>query len=142
MCTLCDSNDPHKKSNHTRWKLFNRFNLIIPSPAPKVLQRLNPVERQMIARSAVVMTIHNRLHDTKRKQSRSTGHGCIIQMDQAAQIQSIRHKLPRGRDDIKVWQVVREDGDNKIYKVPINIDNVLAALDWLIEHNVLYNKVR
>ena len=88
------------------------------------------------------MTIHNRLHDTNRKQSRSTGHGCVVQMDHAAQIQSIRYKLPRGRDDINAWQVVREDGDNKPYKVPINIEHILDALDWLIKNNALYEDLK
>ena len=157
-CSLCKCNDnkahdtkTHKKKKRNgsaggntqfeRWQIYNKFNMMVPSPAPNVLQRLNPVERLLVARSAVMMTIHNRLHDTNRKQSRSTGHGCIIQMDQAAQIQSIRNKLPRGRDDIKVYQVQREDGDNKIYKVPINIDWVLEALDWLVENNVLYKVI-
>ncbi len=141
-CTLCSNADHQKNRNHARWELFNRFNMMVPSPAPKVLQRLNPVERLLIARSAVIMTIHNRLHNTRRKQSRSTGHGCVIQMDSAAQIQSIRHKLPRARDDIKIWQVVREDGDNKPYKAVINIQWVLEALDWLIEHNILYKDLK
>jgi len=156
-CSLCSDSSVHDtKSGRTgkktktsktntkfqRWQVFNRFNQMIPSPAPRVLRTLNPVERLLVARSALMMTIHNRLHDTKRKQSRSTGHGCIIQMDQAAQIQSIRHKLPRNRDDINAWEVVREDGENKPYKVPINIDNVLAALDWLIENNQLYEDLR
>ena len=99
-CSLCSDNKKHKQTQYERWEIFNRFNMMIPSPAPRVLQRLNPVEVLMVARSAVVMTIHNRLHDTNRKQSRSTGHGCVVQMDHAAQIQSIRYKLPRGRDDI------------------------------------------
>ena len=99
-CSLCSDNKKHKQTQYERWEIFNRFNMMIPSPAPRVLQCLNPVEVLMVARSAVVMTIHNRLHDTNRKQSRSTGHGCVVQMDHAAQIQSIRYKLPRGRDDI------------------------------------------
>ena len=130
------------KQKYKRWELFIRFNLYIPSPAPEVLQRLNPVERHLIARSAVVMIIHNRLHDTKRKQSRSTGHGCIIQMDAASQIQSIRHKLPRHRNDINIWQVLREDADNKPYRVEINIEHMLEALDWLVLHNVLYQDLK
>ena len=156
-CSLCSDSSVHDtKSGRTgkktktrktnakfqRWQVFNRFNQMIPSPAPRVLQALNPVERLLVARSALMMTIHNRLHNTKRKQSRSIGHGCIIQMDQAAQIQSIRHKLPRSRDDINAWEVVREDADNKPYKVPINIDHILAALDWLIKHNALYRDLR
>ena len=83
VCSLCANNNVYKTEKYKRWELFTRFNMSTPSPAPKVLQRLNPVERQIIARSAVVMTIHNRLHDTNRKQSRSTGHGCIIDMDAA-----------------------------------------------------------
>lgn len=126
-CSLC-SDIKDTTSKHYRWEIYNKFNMMVPSPAPRVLQRLNPVERQMIARSAVVMTIHNRLHNTNRKQSRSTGHGCIIQMDNAFQMQSIKYKLHRTRDDINVWQVVREDGDNKPYKVDINIEHVMEAL--------------
>ena len=84
------------------------------------------------------MTIHNRLHDTNRKQSRSTGHGCIVYMDLAAQMQSMRYKLPHSRDDIRAWQIVRKDADNKPFKVKINIDRILDALDWLIKNNVLY----
>ena len=141
-CSLCSNTKSYKTEKQKRWELFNHFNMSTPSPAPKVLQRLNPVERQMIARSAVVMTIHNRLHDTNRKQSRSTGHGCIIQMDAALQMQSIRHKLPRHRNDINIWQVVREDAENKPYRVAINIEHVLEALDWQIEHNVLYQDLK
>ena len=88
------------------------------------------------------MTIHNRLHNTNGKQSRSTGHGCIIQMDAASQMQSIRHKLPRHRKDINIWQVVREDAENKPYRVAINIEHVLEALDWQIEHNVLFQDLK
>ena len=142
ICSLCANNNVYKTEKYKRWELFTRFNMSTPSPAPKVLQRLNPVERQMIARSAVVMTIHNRLHNTNRKQSRSTGHGCIIQMDAASQIHAIRHKFPRHRNDINIWQIVREDADNKPYKVAINIEHVLEALDWLIKHNVLYEDLK
>ena len=63
-------------------------------------------------------------------------------MDNAFQMQSIKYKLHRTRDDINVWQVVREDGDNKPYKVDINIEHVMEALDWLIEHNVLYEDLK
>ena len=37
---------------------------------------------------------------------------------------------------------MREDGDNKPYQVRINIEWVLEALDWLIEHNVLYQDLK
>ena len=63
-------------------------------------------------------------------------------MNHAAQIQSSRYKLPRGRDDINAWQVVREDGDTKPYKVPINIEHILDALDWLIKNNALYEDLK
>ena len=63
-------------------------------------------------------------------------------MDAATQINAIRHKLPRHRNDINIWQIVREDADNKPYKVAINIEHVLEALDWLIKHNVLYEDLK
>ena len=141
FCKLC-SNEKVSKQKNFHWELFNKFNQMIPSPAPKVLRRLNPVERQIIARSAVVMIKHNRLHDTNRKQSRSTGHGCIIRMDTASQINAIRYKLPRHRNDVNVWHIVRKDVDNKPYKVAINIDFILEALDWCIKHNVLFQDLR
>ena len=111
VCSLCCKTKIHKKTNYARWEIFNRFNMMIPSPAPRILHHLNPVERLMVGRAAVVMTIHNRLHDTNRKQSRSTGHGCIIQMDLAMQMQSIRNKLPHSRDGIHAWQIVCEESD-------------------------------
>ena len=55
-CALCSDsqirtfkNGKKKKSKkharqHQRWEVFNRFNMTIPSPAPRVLRRLNPVE--------------------------------------------------------------------------------------------------
>ena len=141
-CSLCSDNKKHKQTQYKRWEIFNRFNMMIPSPAPRTLHRLNPVERLLVARSAVVMRIHNRLHDTNRKQSRSTGHGCIVHMDLAAQMQSIRNKLPNSRDDIHTWQIIREDTDNKPFKVKINIDRILEALDWLVKNNVLYQDLK
>ena len=105
-CAQCRSNRKLRSQKHRHWELYNKFNQMIPAPAPKRLQRLNPVERQMVARSVVVMSIHNRLHNTKRKQSRSTGHGCIVRLDPAAQIESIRHQLPRARDDLHMWHTM------------------------------------
>ena len=37
VCSLCCDTKTHKKTKYARWEIFNRFNMMIPSPAPRTL---------------------------------------------------------------------------------------------------------
>ena len=55
----------------------------------------------------------------------------------ATQIKHVATRLPKLPKDLDVWQIFTPGSNNKIYKVPINIDHVVKALEWLRVNNPL-----
>ena len=86
------------------------------------------------------MIIHNRTSDTNRPQSRSTGHACIVPFNYAGQMNAIVKVLPRLPSELNMWQVVVTD-KHKEFKMPINVEKIRVALDWLYKHNCLFKKL-
>lgn len=48
--------------------------------------------------------------------------------------------LPRPRDQLNIWEVVPENGEP--FKVRIQIDRVMKALEWLWLHNPCYANIK
>ena len=46
-------------------------------------------------------------------------------------------RLPRLPSDLDVWQIFTPGSEDKIYRVPVNIKLVVAALEWLRLNNPL-----
>ncbi len=60
----------------------------------------------------------------------------------AGQMIHVTTQLPRMKADLDIWQIFTPGSDDKVYKVAINIKNVIAALEWLRLNNPLYISYR
>ena len=50
--------------------------------------------------------------------------------------------LPRLPHELDIWQFIIKGKDEDVYRVPINIDRVVVALEWLRRNNPLYTIFR
>lgn len=134
-CYRCAENIQRKKPITPAQAYWNNFD---PGDVPDCIEKLTAIEVKLLCRLIVFMKIHKL--KGRFGQYGIQGQAIVFAADASEIKDQIINKLPRSIKDInEVIIVETKEGMKHHPQYVVDVDNLNAALDWLILNNPLYS---